>query len=806
MSRPHQRTHLPLSALLIGFLFSGPLLLPVSDLSMGQNAGHPLLDSTLPHKRVASFFKKYCLDCHAGDSAEADFDLTAFAGIDKPLRTDSQIDQGEQIFKKIAAGEMPPSDADQPARQEKTQIANWIKSKIHNAGRIPEWERKLLYPEYGNYVDHLSLFDGTNRQPGWSPSRLWKKSPYIFDSLVVRGIGFRAGRYGRPPGELSKVKQPFTIEEKSGILDYARVQYADVATLETMLRNAETIVDQHLAGAMHELQERVNGPLPMDQWPKNRQGKPVKPRFPKTVPEFKSIILKDGAPDAKEIEAAIEKMFGLLIERGPTSAEINKYRKLAKSCIDQAGQAEGLRTVLIAIAISPPAIYRSELGAGPADEYGRKMLSPIELGYAIAYALTDQKPDAELAKAIQNEQLRTRSDARREVIRILNDPRISKPRILRFFQEFFGYHYAPKVFKDAARFKGDYRGVAQKLVDDCDTLVKHIVSTDKQVFSRLLSSEEYFVAHNGDNAANQQTVESLRKFYDYLKDKNWRDFPYQTPKEHKQKIVAIDRMFTHANGNVVKRWMNYLTMCDQNGLTPIPLMNGRQFISLYNLDEKSFSFPVQQPFTLAQGNRVGILMHPAWLLAHSLNLDNDPVRRGKFIRERLLAGTVPDLPITVDAQIPDSPDQPLRQRFTVTRQAECWRCHVKMNPLGMPFERFDDFGRYRTVEALHSGNTAPVRCDGFLDGTLDAALDGQVKDPVDLMRRLARSERVRQSFIRHAFRYWLGRNEMLSDSSTLMDADQAYLKNEGSFKAVLISLLTSDSFLYRKDLQPLQVK
>jgi hypothetical protein len=67
-----------------------------------------------------------------------------------------------------------------------------------------------------------------------------------------------------------------------------------------------------------------------------------------------------------------------------------------------------------------------------------------------------------------------------------------------------------------------------------------------------------------------------------------------------------------------------------------------------------------------------------------------------------------------------------------------------------------------------------------------------------MIGRLAKSPRVRQSFIRHAFRFYMGRNEMLSDSRTLIEADKAYLQSGGSFKAVIVSLLTSDSFLYRK--------
>jgi len=79
-------------------------------------------------------------------------------------------------------------------------------------------------------------------------------------------------------------------------------------------------------------------------------------------------------------------------------------------------------------------------------------------------------------------------------------------------------------------------------------------------------------------------------------------------------------------------------------------------------------------------------------------------------------------------------------------------------------------------------------------------LDGEITDAIDLAGRLTKSRKVRQSIIRHAFRYFMGRNETLSDSKTLIDADQAYLQSGGSFDAVIISLLTSDSFIYRKSI------
>jgi hypothetical protein len=52
--------------------------------------------------------------------------------------------------------------------------------------------------------------------------------------------------------------------------------------------------------------------------------------------------------------------------------------------------------------------------------------------------------------------------------------------------------------------------------------------------------------------------------------------------------------------------------------------------------------------------------------------------------------------------------------------------------------------------------------------------------------------------VRHVFRYFLGRNETLGDANTLQDAHSAYRKENGSFRSLIASLLSSDSFLLRQ--------
>jgi hypothetical protein len=197
--------------------------------------------------------------------------------------------------------------------------------------------------------------------------------------------------------------------------------------------------------------------------------------------------------------------------------------------------------------------------------------------------------------------------------------------------------------------------------------------------------------------------------------------------------------------------------------------------------------------TVPEGERMGILTHPSWLVSHSDAMDNHAILRGRWIRERLLGGGIPDIPITVDAMLPDQPNTTLRSRMRVTRDTYCWTCHEKMDPLGLPFEMFNHAGLHRTTEL-----GKPVDPSGVIVDSGDPKLDGPVENALDLIKKLSESERVEQVFIRHAFRYWMGRNETLNDALVLQEAYQVYRKSGGSMQALIASLVTSDAFLYRR--------
>jgi hypothetical protein len=717
-----------------------------------------------PDHPAGKVLDQYCLKCHGKKKPKGDLSLAKLGAV-----TAKNAKVWNKVLTQLAFGEMPPRKKPQPTEREAEVLARWIKSQLVAIGFESDIDHKILQPAYANLLSHERLFSETNK-PAYSPPRLWRLHPRAYD-VFLEGFGRELGK----GGVLSK---PFKVAEGKGVpSNYAGLVKADVATLSQLMLNCKQIAELQTVGF-----KRVE---------KDRRTKKVVERVYRKAPKtFEAIIDGESEPTEEQLRAAVVEEFEIVLRRKPSDQERTAFEALARKAIAIGGRARGLRTLAMAILLRPEAIYRMEVGLGKIDEHGRRMLSPYELAYSIAYALTDVSPDKlllgppkprdrgkrptppSLLQVAESGKLSTREDVRRVVTQIWENEGIEKPRILRFFQEFFGYHKAGAVFKGD---RGSRAFHARQIVKDADTLVMHIVNNDRDVLKELLTTDRFFFVWPGSDAEYKKRIEYISK---RLEGKN--------PKERNYKY--------------------FITRTKETGKRPIPQANPtwRQTLLFYNIDPAEWSYPETHPFPMPAGQRCGILTHPAWLAAWSGNFGNDPIRRGKWIREHLLAGAIPDVPITVDASVPEDPHKTLRQRLEKTRDDYCWKCHSKMEPLGLPFESYTDFGRYRNEEGLgptkalgKPKNRAPVDTRGEVIDSGEDELDGKVKDVSELMHRLAGSTRVRQSFVRHAFRYWLGRNEMLQDAPTLIKADGAYAAG-GSFKAMVLDLLSSDSFLYRK--------
>lgn len=708
--------------------------------------------------QARQFFKSNCTSCHGEKKQKADVTLHDI-GMDF-----GSAEEGRRwmaVLSQLENGEMPPEEKPQPSHAERAGMIAKIRSQFRLAGNPIELIRSS--PKFGNYVNHGELFSGAHTGPSFSRPRIWRISPYI-------------------DGQSS----PFGLSQEEGFKDYAHMWSMDKPTIELLLVKARTVVDKQIGPSEADLKlqdeiwknqtlskrrnlqneikalEESIAKSPENAGFKKKLATLTKQLENNVATDFDTdrkrpsnklpglqknvywrIAYGDEMPQQSDLDDAVMRQLKTALRRQPSAEDISKMSARLKESIASYGNETGMQLTMTSILLMPESIYRMEMGLGEEMPDGRRKLNQTEIAYALGYALTDAGPDKEIMNDLTGDKLGDPAVIRGHVERIYDSAitgtskrKGKAERVLRFFQEYFAYQGATDVFKDGSRHPG-HNPRPSDLIKDTDLLIIHVLKQDKEVLKELLSTDIAYIRH----------------------------------------VPARPGWETISSYNVTKKAVR-----EENLISGEKNQNNQRYVMRLT------------------GQRAGILTQPSWLTAHSSNFDNDPVKRGKWIYEHLLGGIIPDLPITVDAVVPEDPDKPLRARLEKTRADYCMKCHAKMNPLGMAFEMFDDVGRFREKELLRDNKTlVEVDSSGGIAKSGVPELDGPAKNALELMNMLADSSHVRQVFVRHAFRYWMGRNETLDDSPTLMAADKAYVVSGGSMKALVASLLSSDSFLFRKD-------
>jgi hypothetical protein len=132
----------------------------------------------------------------------------------------------------------------------------------------------------------------------------------------------------------------------------------------------------------------------------------------------------------------------------------------------------------------------------------------------------------------------------------------------------------------------------------------------------------------------------------------------------------------------------------------------------------------------------------------------------------------------------------MRERFEDHRsEVSCSRCHRLIDPLGIPFENYDGIGAWRTMDG-----PAPVDPTSELTGT--AKSDGDVKNAVELVERLAGSDEVRDCLVLQWFRYALGRDAGPADADSLGQLRRVFREAGGQVPTLVAAIPTVDAFRY----------
>ena len=554
-------------------------------------------------------------------------------------------------------------------------------------------------------------------------------------------------------------------------------------------------------------------------------------------------IFNDPIPDEECIDRYIYQFLreGVLF-RAPREDEIDRLRTLLVNTLSTEGDLSDRRASLQHVGeaafLMAGALFRTELGAQLMDQpMGSRQLTAEEYGGALGHALSahpvgapipislpSTDPDAatpalgrlgQIRAAVEGDMifepevisaLLTRYqggvDLDRHHLYLESDTRGYPSRgeywlaenILQFFREWLGYEEANSAFKDSpgatseweSRYDGNpmwdpttigfrnlqdvYYGYESSLVDQLDdTIARAVVESHERqedVFVKLMTTRMWRLPSNIVNVSSISC--------DTNDDC---DPPFE-------RCISAGRCGT--------------------SISNTPFVASRVYHLPNDIPNTHEGRWVEMP----RDERAGVLTHPAWLAAHGGNFEDDAsaVKRGKWIRERLFCETVPGLELVqVEAKL-IAQDPSLSARIRIQRSLEeselnpqaptCMGCHSLMNSLGYPFEIYNHAGFIRDFD--HGPNEGERSPDGssFIESAPDPALTGAVINAVTYSHRLAESRVARRCFIRHSFRYFIGRDELDSDACVLSEME-ASLDRDGSFFSMLEVLLKSDSFKYR---------
>jgi hypothetical protein len=194
-------------------------------------------------------------------------------------------------------------------------------------------------------------------------------------------------------------------------------------------------------------------------------------------------------------------------------------------------------------------------------------------------------------------------------------------------------------------------------------------------------------------------------------------------------------------------------------------------------------------------NRGGLLTLGAVLgmMAHSN--ESSPVRRGVFVRQRLLCQSLPPPPANLNI-VPPGLDATLTTRVRFMKHSSdpaCASCHQYIDSLGFGFERYDGVGSYRTEE---SG--MPTDDSGKVPGieSLSATTSADFRGPIELGHLLAESPNAQACLARQMFRYVRG-GETDTDSCAVQKLQAAFNQGGLNIRQLMIETVKQKSFLSR---------
>jgi hypothetical protein len=181
------------------------------------------------------------------------------------------------------------------------------------------------------------------------------------------------------------------------------------------------------------------------------------------------------------------------------------------------------------------------------------------------------------------------------------------------------------------------------------------------------------------------------------------------------------------------------------------------------------------------GDRRGLLLLGAWLTAYSHAERASPIRRGRFVSDRLLCSPVPPPPPDLEfepVEVGDSAS--VREQLEKHRSdPTCKSCHVLLDGIGIGLEELDGVGRIADGEVDNRGELP--------DGRVFAGAE-------ELSELYAHSEEFVECFAQKLFTYAMGRPPESFDTPDLERMAAEAVENGGELPELIDAIVHTPAF------------
>ena len=746
-------------------------------------AAAPAKDDPAFKEKVLPFLNKYCNGCHNSDKAAGGLALDGF-------KTEAEARKNRKdwgaVQHALAAGDMPPKKKEQPTKEEREFVINWIETALtrvdcglnRDPGRVTL--RRLNRAEYNNTVRDLC---GVSIRPGDEfPSDdvgygfdnigdVLSFQPILLEKYMTAAEKVLAAALTGPapvqqdkqtnrpqaiqviPREAKKKDgpngQPKILFTTEGSAFLERFNFPATGDYAIRLKATGTKV----AGEAPKVVLRVDGKdvktLTVDAPPGKAQVYEVKARF--EAGEKRVAFAFINPKDDKETKTARELGVEFLEIEGPigyVDKNIPEGQKLILVArptgpADARKAAEAVLTNFARRAYRRPVqpdevqrllrLYDSAVTRGDAwDQAIRLPLKAVLCSPHFLYRIEDDPENPEGVRTLNDWEFATRlgyflwsSMPDEELFRLAGANELRKPDVLE--TQVQRMLRDPKAKALTENFAGQWLQL--------------------RTLKTLTPDKGFFPGW--DEALRTGMVGEAEAFFEYVVQND------------RSALEFLDADYTFVNQRMAEHY------------------------GIRDVFGKAF-----RKVTLPDNRRGGVITMASTLTVTSNPTRTSPVKRGVWILENIL-GTPPPPPAP---DVPDLPPTPqlkgtLRQQMEQHRvNPSCAGCHARFDPLGFGLENFDGIGGWRTQD-----NKQPIDSSGELVGGV------KFSGPAELRKVLVgKSDQFRRCLAEKLLTFALGRGLEYYDKCALDDVVGRARGSQDRFSAYVLAVVTSDPFQKRK--------